>query len=429
MSNKILLYSINYAPELTGIGKYNAEMVEWLTKNGYEVRVITAPPYYPEWKVRQGYSAFKYIKENVGGAQVFRCPLWIPRSPSGLKRLLHLASFALSSIPVVIKQMFWKPHLILVIEPPLAISPMALLFSKIFNVKSWLHVQDLEVDAAFDLGILPNKEAVSSIVRNIERWMMKKFTIVSSISESMNDRIANKGISRDMIRLFPNWVVVSDIFPMKEIPQGYRNQLGIKEYDFVVLYSGNMGEKQGLEYLLEAANLLKERPNIKFIMCGDGASKTRLVKMAEQYRLEHVYFLPLQPKDMLNELLNTADTHALIQKKSASDLVMPSKLTGMLASGRSIIATADANTAVHSVITQANAGLVVPAEDVSSLANAILNLSDDKVGRQTYGENARDYAVNCLSIENIMKDFVKDYKSFIGFTPVTNNGVKAQGHS
>src|SRR4051794_25657468 len=114
---KILLYSINYSPELTGIGKYNGEMAAWLVNNGYEVRVVTAPPYYPDWRVQEGYSAWKYAKERIDGTQIWRCPIWVPRKPSGLKRLLHLLTFALSSLPVMLLQLFWRPHLLLVIEP------------------------------------------------------------------------------------------------------------------------------------------------------------------------------------------------------------------------------------------------------------------------------------------------------------------------
>lgn len=93
---KILVYGINYSPELTGIGKYTGEMVEWLAAQGHEVRVITAPPYYPQWQVGENYSAWRYKREE-GAATVWRCPLYVPKQPSTLKRLLHLGSFAVSS--------------------------------------------------------------------------------------------------------------------------------------------------------------------------------------------------------------------------------------------------------------------------------------------------------------------------------------------
>ncbi|NEW07156.1 glycosyltransferase WbuB [Paenibacillus sp. SYP-B3998] len=427
-TNKILLYSINYAPELTGIGKYNAEMVAWLVQNGYEVRVVTAPPYYPEWKIKQGYSGKTYTNERMHGAEVWRCPLWVPKKLSGAKRLMHLASFAVTSIPVIIRQMAWKPNLIIVVEPPLAISPVAILLSKMFKVKSWLHVQDLEVDAAFDLGILPQNKGIKSIVMGVERWMMKKFTIVSSISSSMNDRLLKKGVAQDQIRFFPNWVVVSDIFPQRQPVLTYREQLGIQGDDVVVLYSGNMGAKQGLEILLEAAEKLVTNPRIRFILCGDGAAKEKLMEIAVQKKLRNVDFIPLQPKEALNDLLNTADIHALIQKKNASDLVMPSKLTGMLASGRSIIATSGENTALYDVMKKAAAGIVVPPEDLEQLTKAIQQLAQNESGRTVYGRNAREYALNCLSIDSIMANFEKDYTDLVSPRSVTKSRANMHTH-
>lgn len=105
---KILVYGINYSPELTGIGKYTGEMVEWLAAQGHEVRVITAPPYYPQWQVGENYSAWRYKREE-GAATVWRCPLYVPKQPSTLKRLLHLGSFAVSSFFPLMAQRRWKP--------------------------------------------------------------------------------------------------------------------------------------------------------------------------------------------------------------------------------------------------------------------------------------------------------------------------------
>ena len=179
-------------PELTGIGKYTGEMAEWLAARGHEVRVVTAPPYYPAWKVTEGYTGWRYQREgdkatltglprryaprNDGAVEmvVYRCPLWVPGRPSGLKRILHLASFALSSLPVMLRQTFWRPDVVWVVEPPLFCSPAALLTARLCGAKSWLHVQDFEVDAAFDLGIL-KAGLLRRWVLAVERWLMRRF--------------------------------------------------------------------------------------------------------------------------------------------------------------------------------------------------------------------------------------------------------------
>lgn len=410
LTKKILLYSINYSPELTGIGKYNGEMVSWLKDNGYEVRVVTAPPYYPEWKVKEGYTAYKYTSEKIDGVRIWRCPLWVPRKPTGLKRILHLVSFALSSLPVLLMQLFWMPHLLIVIEPPLVLSPLAVCVSKLFRIRSWLHVQDFEVDAAFELGLLPQNKFIKKSILGVEQWLMGKFNVVSSISEPMINRLLGKGVPREKVKYFPNWVNLSSIYPMTKHISSIRCDLGIAEHDFVILYAGNIGEKQGLEIVIEAAEQLKEHTHIYFVVCGNGAAKDKLLQHANQKKLQNVKFLPLQPLEKLNELLNMANVHALIQKQSASDLVMPSKLTGMLASGRPIIATTIEHTAVSSLLKDARAGILVSPGDVEEFSEAILALQQDVEAGKRFGQNAREYAVKHLSKESIMEQFELDLK-------------------
>jgi colanic acid biosynthesis glycosyl transferase WcaI len=164
---RILIYGLNFHPELTGIGKYTGEMVQYLAGQGHQVRVITTPPYYPYWKVQPPYSAEWYRKENTVGITVYRCPLWVPKHPTGIKRLFHLASFAMSSLPVFFAQINWKPEVVFCVAPALANAPLALLFGKITGAKTWLHIQDFEVDAALNLGLLPSK--LSSPALAIER--------------------------------------------------------------------------------------------------------------------------------------------------------------------------------------------------------------------------------------------------------------------
>ncbi len=132
---QILILGINFHPELTGIGKYTGEMAAWLQAQGQQVTVITAPPYYPQWQVQAGYTGWKYQKEEWQGIQVIRCPLWVPRQPSGLKRVLHLASFAAASIPALLSQVRQKPDLVFCVAPAITSAVPALLYSTIDRCK------------------------------------------------------------------------------------------------------------------------------------------------------------------------------------------------------------------------------------------------------------------------------------------------------
>jgi len=380
---RILFVGINYAPELTGIGKYTGEMAEWLVSHGHEVRVVTAPPYYPEWRVSKGYSAWRYHHETLSRVNIWRCPLWVPTKPSGLKRLIHLASFALSSFPVMLGQILWKPDVVISIEPPLMCAPLSLLASRLAGAKAWLHIQDFEVDAAFGLGILKS-DRLRKVVLHIERWLMRSFDRVSTISLKMQENLIQKGVDSDKTIFFPNWADVSTVFPLKQ-GSPLRKELCIPADKIVALYSGNMGEKQGLDILLEAASQLIANPEIQFVLCGEGAAKARLYETYK--KLPNVMWLPLQPLERLNELLNMADIHLLPQRADVADLVMPSKLTGMLASGRPVLATAQTGTQVAQVV--GPCGKVVKPGDVQGVVQGLLELLHSPQQRTILGTAAR----------------------------------------
>jgi colanic acid biosynthesis glycosyl transferase WcaI len=432
---KIILYGINFAPELTGIGKYTGEMAAWLAAQGHEVRVVTAPPYYPDWAVGAGYSARSWRRERWRTVDVWRCPLWVPLRPGGAKRLLHLASFALSSLPVMLRQVLWRPDVVWAVEPALFCAPAALVVARLSGAKAWLHVQDFEVDAAFDLGLLRGK-LLRGVVAGAERWLMRRFDVVSTISQRMHQRLLDKGVAPANALLAPNWVDVLAITPdghksssqTVELEDGsggkgvesksspvktakaastvnsFRLQLGIAPHALVALYSGNMGGKQGLELLAGVAKLCLAQaalgqPAIVFVFCGNGAGRADLVQRCAG--LTNVHFLELQPIERLNELLAMADVHLLPQRADAADLVMPSKLTGMLASGRPVLATAHPGTELADVVQ--GCGVAVPPEDPAAMAQALIALAADSTRRKKLGAAGRVYALAHLDREAVLK--------------------------
>lgn len=396
---RLLLVTLNYRPELTGIGKYTGEMAEWLVGHGWEVRVITAPPYYPAWRISPGYYGSRYHKEKVGGLHITRCPLWVPSQLNGLKRILHLMSFALSAFPIILWQAWrWRPDVVFTVEPPLFCAPAALLGAWLGKSQSWLHVQDFEVDAAFDLGILRSLW-LRRWVLSMERSLLARFNRVSTISDRMLERLEHKQVPQSRRLLFPNWVELDRIHPLAG-PSPLRDEWGITALEIVILYSGNLGEKQGLEILLEAAGKLQDHKELVFLLCGDGASRLRFEQMAKD--MPNLHFKPLQPLDRLNDLLNLADIHVLPQRADAADLVLPSKLTNMLASGRPVVTTANAETQVADLVR--DCGLVAAPGDVEALANAILSLAQSPPLRHTLGVKARALAERLWDKDRLLSE-------------------------
>ena len=405
---KILIYGINYAPELTGIGKYSAELAEWLAAHGHEVSVVTAPPYYPQWRVHDGYRAGRYQKEERRGVTVRRAPLWVPARPGGLKRLIHLASFALSSLPSLLRAAAGRPDLILVVEPALFCAPAAWITARLCGARAWLHIQDYEVDAAFELGLLKGA-GLRAVVKRAERWLMRRFDRVSTISQRMLDLALAKGVEPDRAVLLPNWIDVNAITPRAE-GGDYRTELGIPDNAIVALYSGNMGGKQGLQTLADVARRLSRESRLWFVFCGQGPEREPLEAACQG--LARVVFLDLQPADRLGALLNTADIHLLPQRAGAADLVMPSKLTGMLASGRPVVCGAARGTELAGVV--ARCGLVTLPEDAEAMAEAVRKLSYNAAIRETLGAAARLYALNNLDVDAVLAAAEREFGKVVG---------------
>lgn len=395
---------MNYAPELVGVGKYSGEMASWLANNGHEVRVVAAPPFYPEWKIANGFSGSSYSREKRDGLEVFRCPIWVPAKPSGIKRSLHLLSFALSSLPVLLQQFAWRPDIVWVVEPTFLAFPGALLLAQISGARSWAHVQDLEIDAAFDLGILPS--GPSTLFFALERFLMRRFDRVSTISENMLARIRQKGVTDTHSVLFPNWIDTEAIYPLPDASP-MRAELGIDDHSIVALYSGSMAAKQGFEVLIDAIKQLCHNPKLHFVLCGDGPSRQNLVEAVSSF--PNVHLLPLQPLDRLNELLNVADVHLLPQHADAADLVMPAKLLGMFASGRPVVATTPEKSQLAKAVQ--GRGFVVPPSDARAFAEAIQRLIDNPVLMRDLGREARRYAVTNMNAGAILPKFASDLVS------------------
>jgi len=383
---KILLYSVNFAPEPTGIGKYSGEMAEWLAHKGHMVRVVAAPPYYPAWRVDRAHRWPPYRREQWGRVAIWRAPIWVPRSPGGVTRVVHLLSFALTSLPIALWQIVWDPDVVIVVAPAFVCATAGLLTARLSGARAWLHIQDFEVDLAFRMGLLKGK-ALQGFIRRMERWLLRRFDRVSTISHRMLAQLHEKGVEEARTHYFPNWV---DLAEAKSAPVhgDYRSRLGIAADAVVVLYSGSLGGKQGLQLIPAAAGLLAGRKDIVFVVCGDGVMKPVLEAAAAS--LPNLRLLPLQPAGCVKDLLRMADIHLLPQNPGASDLVLPSKLAGMLASGRPVIATCHEDTELSAVVSIG--GIVVPPDDCPAFAAAICKMADDSAARAALGEQGRRFA-------------------------------------
>jgi colanic acid biosynthesis glycosyl transferase WcaI len=394
---KVLILGLNYAPEPVGIGPYTAGMAAALVEAGHAVGVVCAKPYYPYWQVAPAHRGTARRTTVEQGVRVTRVPIYVPRVPSGLRRLLHHLSFAVRSLPALMAGARRdRPDVVIAIAPSLLASVVARFVAWLFGAKLWLHLQDFEIDAAFATGLLSDAGLLSRAARAFERWSLQADRI-STISPQMCARLASRGVARGKIVEFRNWAMLEEL---ATLPSRYRRDWRL-DRPHVALYSGAIASKQGIDLILEAARRLHHRKDLAFVICGDGPQRARLAAAAAG--LDNIQFHALQPRERLGELLGMASVHLLPQIAGAADLLLPSKLTNMLASGSPIVATAASGTGLAEEVE--GCGIVVEPGDAALFAAAIERLIDDSVLRASLGRQARLRAEQRWSRSQILGRF------------------------
>lgn len=377
-----LLYGLNFAPELTGIGKYTGELAEHLARRGHSVTVVTGYPYYPHWRLDPHRPNWRWSVETWRGVRVIRCPLWVCRRPTAMKRILHLLSFALSSAPAVLyAALRHRPETLFVVEPTCLAAPVGLVAARLVRAEAWLHVQDLELGAALGVGLV-GQGLTARVAQGLYGRLLARFDRVTTLSRRMRAALAALGRDTGRIGLFPNWVD-AEHYRLVDA-RALRAELGLTPGQFVALYAGSMGEKQGVECLLDAARLLETDPAIRLVLCGAGPARARIEARLAAH--PNVLLLDPQPEPRFLQLLSLADCHLLPQKRGITHFVMPSKLGPMLASGKPIVAQAEPGCEV--ALALAGPHRVVPPEEVAPLAAAVGSLARRSPGRRRLAQTS-----------------------------------------
>ncbi|HEX8377336.1 MAG TPA: WcaI family glycosyltransferase [Pedobacter sp.] len=407
MKKRILLIGYNFYPEPTGIGKYSGEMIQWLAEKGYDCTVITTYPYYPYWKVQEPYhkKKFWYTTEQKnfpsgGKIKLYRCPMYVPAKPSGMKRILLDFSFLITAFFKLLQLLPGRKFdFVVTVVPSFQFGLLGVIYKKFRKAKFVYHIQDMQIEAARDLQMIKSEKVIKTLL-GLEKYIFDNSDYISSISEGMVSRIQEK--AKKDIFLLPNWADVNLFYPIVD-KAVVKREFGFEPTDKIVLYSGAIGEKQGLEAILYAAKELVQHQNVKFIICGSGPYKEKLQNLATELSLQNVIFFPLQPFEKFNQFLNLADIHLVIQKATASDLVMPSKLTTILSVGGLALITANPGSGLHSLVQKYNMGLLVGAENQLALNEGLRKALTGESAEVR--KNARAYAERYLSIDKIMESF------------------------
>jgi colanic acid biosynthesis glycosyl transferase WcaI len=360
VTKSIGIIAVNYYPEVTACAPYTTDIAEELVKQGHEVTVLAAMPHYPAWKVFDEYAGKKSFIEVINGVNVIRVKSYIPRRMNALTRGLFELDFLIKGLWQVRTKRF---------DSVLSVSPnwsdIAIgVFLKRKGATLKVLVQDLMAAAASQSGI-KGGALVAGIVERLEGWALRNADSVGVITEQFRERVLAFGVSEEKIVVTPNYSQ-SHIVPMDR--NECREFWGWPKDDLIVMHTGNMGLKQDLGNVIEAARIAKiSNPNMKFYLVGDGSQKESLVKQASG--LDNVIFKDLVSNDHYSRLLGAADVLLINESPNQVDMSLPSKLTSYVAAHRPIISTC--NEGSGTALAAKTHGPIVPPQSPSKLVSAL----------------------------------------------------------
>ena len=382
------MLGLNYLPESTSIGPYTAELAEYLRQRGHEVQVITGFPSAPNWQIWKGYRNRIFMHEVINGVPVFRTYLYVPRNPrKSVSRILFDCVFAVSALTGIFVGL--RPDLIIVVSPPLQLAITGRLLASLNRARLFLHIKDLVPDAAVATGALRPGSLGWKLGRALETWAYRRATGIGVICDGMRQNLLAKGVPANKVQTFPDYIDPTFIQPIHPQNNGFRTKAGISSDAFLVMYSGSVSGKQGLQTYIHAAATFETDHNVVCCLIGEGANLSELKALAAELSMERFIFLPLQPRESLAAQLSAADVLVITQRALVTDIVFPGKLLYYMAAGTAILAAVNQESETGRFITQRNVGMVVPPEDPAALAEAVRWMRAHPEERREFGRNGR----------------------------------------
>ncbi len=396
---RVLIASLNYAPEETGIAPYSTKLAEHLASRGYRVTVLAGMPHYPAWRVSPEYAGQTSLVEARNGVEIRRRSHYVPAKQSAWRRGLY----EVTSLRMALDAMrLPRPDAVLGVVPSLSGGIVARAAAARFRVPYGLIFQDLVGKAAEQSGVSGGGR-VSGVVRTAEGWAARGASAVGVISEGFRPYLESMGVDPARIRRLRNWTHTGEATIERA---AMRAELGWRDDAVVCLHAGNMGYKQGLENVVEAARLAQRaRSPLLFALMGDGNQRNAIARLVAKYALTNVRIVPLQPAETFASVLAAADMLLINQRGSVDDMSLPSKLTSYFASGRPVVAAAAAHSETARELAWSGGGLVVHPDDPAELLEALVRVSNDPGLRAHMAQSAWKWSAERLTEEAALRGY------------------------
>ncbi len=399
---RVLALCTNYIPEKNGMAPFATGLSEHWAAKGHKMTMVTAFPYYPAWKVWDGYRGRLYQREQINNVSIRRVWHLVPsRASSLLQRLAHDLSFALS---VLLAGLFTGSFdVICCVCPPPTLAFTAYLLSRIRRKSYVILLTDLASDAALATGILKDGPAIR-VARGVEGFVYRKADRIVCICQGFVEKLAARGIAPEKLVLIPLWGDTQQVYPIAGACE-FRRANQLTGQQFLAMHTGNMGKKQDLLNVVRAAELSKDVTDLVWLLVGQGEERSLIEEAIDQRGLKNLRLMPLQPAEGLAEMYSSADVLLLNQKAAVVDSVIPSKLLTYMAAGRTVLAAVSVKSETARYVERSRCGLIVAPEDPKALMEVVLSLRADPVLRERLGANGRAYVLQHFTKEKVLQEY------------------------
>src|SRR5436190_9762324 len=367
-------------PELIGSAPFTSDLAEWLAREGRRITVLSGLPHYPGSTVFPAYQGRRLERETMGRVVVERVRSGPPRRTSTLSRILNEFDFLIRGLAALASGRIARHPVVLALCPSILCVTLALAARQRNGVAIAI-VHDIQSGLAERLGM--NGGRLAGLMRWVERTTLNRVDLAIVLSQEMKEQLRRIGITVP-IDVVPLWVDTDQIQPVEPVVRA-----AVK-----VLYSGNLGRKQGLgQVVAMAEQLASRRPEIEIVLRGNGNQAKELVAEIGRRRLDNVRLAELQPNEALGSALAAGDIHLVPQNPQAAAFAVPSKVYNIMAVGRPFVATALPNSTLWHLQRQSGAFLCVPPNEPRSFAEAVMRLADDAQLRRELGRRGREFVV------------------------------------
>jgi glycosyltransferase involved in cell wall biosynthesis len=382
-------------------------LAKWLVNYEHEVSVITGYPNYPTGKIYPEYKNTNKIVENINGVRIFRVKVFPASHNFLIIRFINYLTLLISSLWIGMRKRY-EFDVLIASSPPLTIGIVGRILSKFYKIPWIFDVRDIWPDVAVEAGMLKENGLLNKISTKIAKYLYNTADHITPVTKNKYLKISGYGVKPDKISIVENGID-SDLIK-DAIEKDWRTEYRLQN-KFVLTYAGLIGRAQGVKIIVDAAELLKGKSDIHFIIVGEGIDKRVLKDQVKNSELENITFIDNQPKELIPSLLKTSDAAIIPLISNNLKDAIPSKLLEAWSCKLPVILIAGGEAA--EIVTNINGGIVINSNESIFLKETIIKFKNNPSKLLEYGENGFKFTMNNLDRKYLAKKMEKVINSIM----------------